>query len=32
MTEEQFENGYCWYATELRDFARELGIPSTERS
>jgi SAP domain-containing new25 len=24
MTEEQFENGY-WYATELRDFARELG-------
>ena len=27
MTEEQFENGY-WYATELRAFARELGIPS----
>ena len=26
MTEEQFENGY-WYATELRDFARGLGIP-----
>ncbi|MGH2885731.1 MAG: SAP domain-containing protein [Solirubrobacteraceae bacterium] len=30
MTEEQFENGY-WYATELRDFARALGIPSASR-
>jgi hypothetical protein len=30
MTEEQFENGY-WYATELRDFARELGIPSAAK-
>jgi len=30
MTEEQFENGY-WYATELRDFARELGIPSAPK-
>ena len=30
MTEEQFENGY-WYATELRDFARGLGIPSASR-
>jgi SAP domain-containing new25 len=30
MTEEQFENGY-WYAAELRDFARELGIPSAAK-
>jgi SAP domain-containing new25 len=30
MTEEQFENGY-WYATELRDFARELGVPSAAK-
>ena len=30
MTEEQFENGY-WYATELRAFARELGIPSAAK-
>ena len=25
MTEQEFENGY-WYAGELRDFARELGV------
>jgi SAP domain-containing new25 len=30
MTEEQFENGY-WYAEELRDFARELGVPSAAK-
>jgi hypothetical protein len=30
MTEEQLDNGY-WYATELRDFARELGIPSAAK-
>jgi SAP domain-containing new25 len=27
MTVSQFENGY-WYATELKDFAQVLGIPS----
>ncbi len=27
MTITQFDHGY-WYATELKDFARELGIPS----
>lgn len=26
MTVEQFDNGY-WYATEVRDFAKEIGIP-----
>ncbi len=26
MTETQFDNGY-WYAVELKDFARKLGIP-----
>jgi hypothetical protein len=30
MTEEQFESGYG-YATELRDFARELGIRSAAK-
>jgi hypothetical protein len=30
MTEAQFENGY-WYASELRDFARVLGIPSAAK-
>jgi hypothetical protein len=27
MTSTQFDNGY-WYATELRDFAKRIGIPS----
>ncbi len=27
MTVEQFENGY-WYATEIKEFAREIGVPS----
>jgi len=30
MTETQFENGY-WYATELRAFARDLGVPSAAK-
>jgi hypothetical protein len=30
MTLEEFDNGY-WYATELRAFAIELGIPSAAR-
>jgi SAP domain-containing new25 len=30
MTETEFENGY-WYATELRDFARDLGVPSAAK-
>lgn len=30
MTEEEFENGY-WYATELQEFARRVGIPSAKR-
>ena len=30
MTETQFDNGY-WYVTELRVFAKELGIPSTSK-
>jgi hypothetical protein len=30
MTERDFDNGY-WYATELRAFAAELGIPSASR-
>ena len=31
MTESQFENGY-WYATELKDFATRLGVPSVAGS
>jgi SAP domain-containing new25 len=27
MTEAQFDNGY-WYATELKDFAARIGVPS----
>ena len=30
MTEAEFDNGY-WYATELRQFAIELGIPAARR-
>jgi SAP domain-containing new25 len=30
MTVTQFDHGY-WYATELRDFATELGIPSASK-
>jgi hypothetical protein len=30
MTITQFENGY-WYATELKDFAEAIGIPSANR-
>ena len=30
MTVNQFENGY-WYATELKDFAEALGIPSASK-
>ena len=29
-TERQFDNGY-WYATELKDFATRLGVPSASR-
>ena len=30
MTVTQFDHGY-WYATELKDFAKELGIPSASK-
>ena len=30
MTEAEFENGY-WYATELREFATKVGIPSANK-
>jgi hypothetical protein len=30
MTEAEFDNGY-WYATELRDFAVRIGIPSASK-
>jgi hypothetical protein len=30
MTERQFEHGY-WYATELKDFATRIGVPSASR-
>src|SRR5438093_1518682 len=30
MTLTQFDNGY-WYATELKDFAKTIGIPSAAR-
>src|SRR5207237_9646522 len=29
-TETQFDNGY-WYATELKDFAARIGVPSASR-
>ena len=30
MTSSQFDNGY-WYATELKDFAERIGIPSASK-
>jgi SAP domain-containing new25 len=30
MTQDQFDNGY-WYATQLREFAKTIGIPSASR-
>ena len=30
MTQKEFENGY-WYATELREFATKVGIPSANK-
>ena len=30
MTQAQFDNGY-WYATELKQFAKTIGIPSASR-
>ena len=30
MTQAQFENGY-WYATEIKEFAKTIGIPSASR-
>jgi hypothetical protein len=30
MTEAQFDNGY-WYATEIKEFAKTIGIPSASR-
>jgi SAP domain-containing new25 len=30
MTQAQFDNGY-WYATELKEFAKTIGIPSASR-
>ena len=30
MTQAQFDNGY-WYATELNEFAKTIGIPSASR-
>jgi len=30
MTSTQFDNGY-WYATELKDFAQQIGIPSASK-
>lgn len=30
MTETEFDNGY-WYAVELRDFARDLGVPAAAK-
>ncbi|SRR6266567_5490306 len=30
MTPEQFENGY-WYATEIKEFAESIGIPSANK-
>ena len=30
MTQAQFDNGY-WYATELKEFAKTIGIPSATR-
>jgi len=30
MTQVQFDNGY-WYATEIKQFAKTIGIPSASR-
>jgi len=30
MTLEQFENGY-WYATQIKEFAEQIGIPSSKK-
>src|SRR5690348_7181674 len=30
MTQAQFDNGY-WYATEIKQFAKTIGIPSASR-
>src|SRR4029434_6412297 len=30
MTVKQFDNGY-WYATELKEFAEQIGIPSANK-
>ena len=30
MTLTQFDNGY-WYATDLKNFAKTIGIPSTSK-
>jgi len=30
MTQAQFDSGY-WYATELKEFAKTIGIPSASR-
>jgi hypothetical protein len=30
MTVEEFDNGY-WYATEVREFAKEIGIPGASK-
>ena len=30
MTQTQFDNGY-WYATELKDFAQKIGLPSASK-
>src|ERR1700685_4074478 len=30
MSQAQFENGY-WYATEIKEFAKTIGIPSASR-
>ena len=30
MTQAQFDNGY-WYATEIKDFAKNIGIPHADK-
>ncbi|MEJ2052987.1 MAG: SAP domain-containing protein, partial [Calditrichaceae bacterium] len=30
ITEEQFDNGY-WYASEIKSYAREIGIPNSSK-
>jgi len=30
MTQAQFDNGY-WYATEVKEFAKTIGIPSASK-